>query len=187
VSCVDNRVLMHRPHRGDGGETGLGSGQRVRKDDPRIDCLGSVDEVSSFLGLAAAALAGQGKEADALVRPLRRIQRELHRLGAELARLDVTTSGIAAEHVEALDREIEELDAALPRLTAFILPGGGMAASCLHVARAVCRRAEREVVRLAAREPVGPHIIPYLNRLSLALFSLARKAAHILGGGDEVI
>lgn len=176
-----------RPHRGDGGETALGSGQRVRKDDPRVECLGSVDEVSSFLGLAAAALAGQGARAEALVRLLQRIQRELHQLGAELSRRDAGAAGIGAEHVAVLDREIEALDASLPKLTSFILPGGGQAAACLHVARAICRRAERKVVHLAAEETVSPHVIPYLNRLSLVLFSLARMAAQVAGHGDETV
>jgi cob(I)alamin adenosyltransferase len=147
--------------------------------------LGCVDELSSFLGLAAAALGGA--EAEAMVETLQRIQRELHRLGAELARRDGGPVGIGAEHVAALDREIEAIDASLPRLRGFILPGGGQAAACLHVARAICRRAERRVVRLAAVEPVGPHAVPYLNRLSLALFSLARQAAQLSGNGDESI
>jgi cob(I)alamin adenosyltransferase len=176
-------------HRGDGGETGLGSGQRVRKDDPRIECVGSVDELSSFLGLAVALLEPHGEKALALLSSLRRIQRELYLLGADLARRDAVANGdgIGAEHVAVLDREIESIDATLPRLAAFILPGGGQAAACLHAARAICRRAERQVVRLAVAEPVGAHVIPYLNRLSLLLFSLARQAAHLFGSGDELV
>jgi len=177
-------------HRGDGGETSLGSGQRVRKDDPRIECLGTVDELSSFLGLAVALLAGHGAEADAIAACLRRVQHELHRLCGELARREVDASrstGIGADQVSSLDGEIEDTDKGLPKLRTFILPGGGQAAACMHVARAICRRAERQVVRLAAVEPVGPFVVPYLNRLSLALFSLARKAAHVLGDGDEPV
>ena len=178
---------MSKVHRGDGGETGLGSGQRVRKDDPRIECVGSIDELSSFLGLAVAALGAQAAEAGALLIALRRMQRELHRLGADLARRDDTAGdGIGAREVAALDRELEDIDARLPALRAFILPGGGQAASALHVARAVCRRAERQLVRLAASEPVGAHAIPYLNRLSLVLFAMARQAAHLVGAGDEL-
>jgi cob(I)alamin adenosyltransferase len=175
-------------HSGDGGETGLPSGERVRKDDPCIECLGSLDELSSFLGLAAAALGSSGTEAETLLLALRRIQRELHLLGADLARRDDTgVAGIGARHVETLDREAEEFDDGLPPLRAFILPGGGQAASCLHVARAVCRRAERQVVRLATSERAGAHAIPYLNRLSLVLFAMARQAAHLSGGADEVV
>jgi cob(I)alamin adenosyltransferase len=179
---------MTSKHRGDGGETALGSGQRVRKDDPRIECVGGVDELSSFLGLAVAVLGGRGAEADTIAASLRRVQRELHRLGAELARPEAGSDmGIGVEHVALLDREIEDIDGGLPRLRTFILPGGGQAAACLHVARAICRRVERQVVRLAAAEPIGPQVIPYLNRLSLALFSLARKAAHLSGLGDETL
>ncbi|MBN2576389.1 MAG: cob(I)yrinic acid a,c-diamide adenosyltransferase [Deltaproteobacteria bacterium] len=183
-------MAASRRHRGDGGETALGSGQRVRKDDPRIECVGSIDELSSFLGLAIAALAAHGAPAEVMAATLRRMQRELHRLGAELASRDGGAgagSGIGAEHVAGLDREVEETDARLPGLCGFILPGGGVAAAHLHVARAVCRRAERQVVRLAASEPVGPHVIPYLNRLSLVLFALARLAAHQFGSGDEPV
>lgn len=176
----------HNIHRGDGGETQLGSGQRVRKDDLRIECVGSVDELSSFLGLARAGLEAQAQAAGTvdMVACLRRIQRELYLLGAELARQD-GESGITAEHVATLDREIVEIDAGLPKLGAFILPGGGQVASYLHVARAVCRRVERQAVRLAAAEHLGAQVVPYLNRLSLLLFSLARQAAHLVGAGDD--
>lgn len=176
-------------HRGDGGETQLGSGQRVRKDDLRIECVGSVDELSSFLGLARAGLEAQTQVAGtaSMVECLRRIQRELYLLGATLARRDGEgKSEITAEHVATLDREIAETDAELPKLRAFILPGGGQVASNLHVARAVCRRAERQAVRLAAAEVLGAQVVPYLNRLSLLLFSLARQAAHLLGAGDDL-
>ena len=181
---------MDSKHRGDGGETALGSGQRVRKDDARVECVGSIDELSSFLGLASAALPTESAEAEAMAANLRRIQRELHLLGAELARRGGgagSGKGVGGEHVATLDREVEEMDVRLPRLHGFILPGGGVAAAHLHVARAVCRRAERQVVHLAASEPVGLHVIPYLNRLSLVLFALARLAAHQAGGGDQTV
>ena len=172
-------------HRGDGGEPQLGSGQRVRKDDLRIECVGSVDELSSFLGLARAGLEAESTGTAGMVACLRRIQRELYVLGAELARRD-GESKITAEHVAGLDREIAEIDAGLPKLRAFILPGGGQVASQLHVARAVCRRTERQAVRLAAAETLGAQVVPYLNRLSLLLFSLARQASHLLGAGDDL-
>jgi cob(I)alamin adenosyltransferase len=182
-------VAEHSIHRGDGGETQLASGQRVRKDDPRIECVGSVDELSSFLGLARAGLEAQAQVAGiaGTVALLRRIQREIYVLGAELVRRDAEAeSGITAEQVAALDRKIAEIDAGLPELGAFILPGGGLVASHLHVARAVCRRAERQAVRLAAAESLGAQVVPYLNRLSLLLFSMARQAAHLLGAGDDL-
>jgi cob(I)alamin adenosyltransferase len=180
-------------HRGDGGDTRLASGQRVRKDDWRIECVGSVDELSSFLGLARAALTAAPypkPEALALSAGLARIQRELYLLGAQLAKRDdagraVASARIAAEHVLTLDDEIEQLDARLPTLRGFILPGGGLAAAHLHVARAICRRAEREAVRLASAEATGDQVLPYLNRLSLALFSMARQAAFLSGAQDE--
>ena len=177
-------------HRGDGGETGLAGGQRVRKDDPRIECVGSIDELSSFLGLSLSALRVDAAVPGTMVDSLRRIQRELYLLGAALARRENVAGadgeeGITAWHVAALDREVEGIDAILPALRVFILPGGGQAASLLHVARAVCRRVERQVVRLAAVEVVGPHVVAYLNRLSLVLFAMARQAAHRAGAGDE--
>jgi cob(I)alamin adenosyltransferase len=184
---------MNKVHRGDGGETQLASGQRVRKDDARIECVGSIDELSSFLGLARAGLEAGPEVADVagMTTFLRRIQHELYLLGAELARRDDDAdtgagSCITAEHVATLDRAIADIDAHLPKLKAFILPGGGLVASDLHVARAVCRRAERQAVRLAAVEAVGAQVVPYLNRLSLVLFSLARQAAHLLGAGDDL-
>jgi cob(I)alamin adenosyltransferase len=181
-------------HGGDKGQTQLASGQRVGKDDPRIECVGAIDELSSFLGLARAALGAQhpgDEKAAGMASSLRRIQRELYGLGAELARRDDDGDAgskfpITAEHVVMLELEVAEIDARLPVLHAFILPGGGMVASYLHVARAVCRRAERKVVRLAASEAPGPHVLSYLNRLSLVLFSMARQAAHVLGQGDEL-
>ncbi len=176
-----------RRHGGDGGETGLGGGPRVRKDDPRIECVGSVDELSSFLGLALAELASD-PEASGLVASLRRIQRELHRLGAELAcRAPGAEVALGPEPLAALERDLAALDTRLPRLRGFILPGGGRAAACLHAARAICRRAERRVVHLTATEPVGPHVIPYVNRLSLLLFAMARQAAYLAGAGDELV
>jgi cob(I)alamin adenosyltransferase len=180
---------MSNIHRGDGGETQLASGQRVRKDDLRIECVGSLDELSSFLGLARAGLEAQTQVAAmaGMVMSLRRIQREIYLLGADLARRDSEAEfGISAEHVAILDREVAESADRLPKLGAFILPGGGEAASHLHVARAVCRRAERQAVRLAATENLGPQVVPYLNRLSLLLFSMARRAAHGLGAGDDL-
>ena len=181
-------MVRSREHHGDGGDTRLASGQPVRKDDLRVECIGGIDELSSFLGLALAALGPHSAEAGTMLASLQRIQRELYLLGAEMARRDGPggDESLGAEHVATLDQEIEDIDGGLPKLRAFILPGGGQAAACLHVARAVCRRTERQLVRLKAAETVGPHAVAYLNRLSLVLFSMARQAAHLLGAGDQL-
>jgi cob(I)alamin adenosyltransferase len=164
----------------------LVGGARLPKDDARIECIGSIDELSSFLGLAAASL--EGSEVAGLTASLLRVQRELYVLGAQLGRRDDAAGpSLGPEHVEILDREVEAYEARLPKLTAFIVPGGGQAAAALHVARAVCRRAERQAVHLARREPLGPVVIPYLNRLSLVLFHLARAAAQAVGTGDQTV
>ena len=160
----------------------------MRKDDPRIECVGSIDELSSFLGLARAGLEERVATAGVpeMVARLRRIQHDLYMLGAQVARRDRDGIGLGSAEVSALDRDIEEIDAHLPSLRAFILPGGGAVASHLHVARAVCRRAERQAVRVASAEALEPPVVAYLNRLSLALFSMARQAAHLVGAGDDL-
>jgi cob(I)alamin adenosyltransferase len=162
----------------------------VRKDDLRIECIGSIDELSSLLGLARAVFATHpgATEMGGTMAALQRIQRELFWLGAELAtggEGGQAASGITAADVETLDREADAIDARLPELHDFILPGGGLPASQLHVARAVCRRAERQAVRLAATQGTGHHVVPYLNRLSFVLFSMARQAAHLFGAGED--
>jgi cob(I)alamin adenosyltransferase len=182
-------------HRGDGGATRLATGQLVRKDDLRIECVGGVDELSCFLGLARAALAaGQPIPAEPrdeftrLLAWLGRIQHELHLLGADLAQRNSgeATARIGNTHVEILDGEITRLQGGLPKLDAFILAGGGVVAAHLHVARAVCRRVERQAVRLFAAEALGSYVLPYLNRLSLALFYMARQAAFLFGESEEM-
>jgi cob(I)alamin adenosyltransferase len=172
---------------GDRGQTRLAGGQKVPKDAPRIECYGTVDELSSCIGLARTVLEEPGapEGAAALAAILRRIQNELFNLGSELATLPADRhpqqAVVEARHVEALEREIDGWNAHLPELRSFILPGGGMAASQLHLARTVCRRAERLAVRLAAAEPVGEQVVPYLNRLSDALFVMSRHATRLYG------
>src|SRR6185436_9029502 len=165
---------------GDEGDTALGTGGRLPKDDPRVEVYGTVDELSSVLGVALAA--GLDPRLDA---ELRRVQNELFHLGADLcvreedkANPDGTIKRpgprIEARHVEALERTIDELNGDLPALANFVLPGGSLGAAHLHVARTVCRRAERLLVTLMRAEAVGEHTLPYLNRLSDALFVMAR-------------
>ena len=166
---------------GDRGETSLGDGSRVGKDAPRIEALGSVDEANAAIGLLRCAVAGAAGT-DAM---LARIQNDLFDVGADLCvpgpdgdRLRLTGAG-----VERLEAEIATLNAALAPLTSFVLPGGTEAAARAHVARTAVRRAERDVVRLAAAEVLNPVLVRYLNRLSDHLFVLAR-ACNASGTGD---
>ncbi|MGH9465310.1 MAG: cob(I)yrinic acid a,c-diamide adenosyltransferase [Thermoanaerobaculia bacterium] len=169
---------------GDDGATALGSGLRVGKDAPRIEACGAVDELNAALGIAlAGSLSGE------LAERLGAVQHELFELGAELAVPEEARGGrelpaIAARHVEALERAIDELASQLPPLTRFILPGGSPGAAALHQARTACRRAERRVVALSRQERVGAPLICYLNRLSDLLFTSARFENQAKGGGD---
>lgn len=168
--------------KGDHGESGLGNGKRVRKDNPRLECLGTIDELSACLGLARSALANAA--AKALDAVLRRIQKELGQVCAELAAPDAPRR-MGTDRVTALEHEIDAWSKDLPALHEFILPGGAPGAAHLHVARAVCRRAERAVVHLAANDSVGEPVIAYLNRLSDALFVAARYANRLQGERDQ--
>ena len=160
---------------GDAGETSLGEGSRVPKTDPRIEAYGTVDELNSFLGLALS-----GELPDEFRPWLEQIQNDLFDLGADLAvplederreRLRVTDG-----QVEWLEELCDLVNARLEPLKSFVLPGGTEAAARLHVARAVCRRAERRSVALAEAQGVNPTALAYLNRLSDLLFILARAA-----------
>ncbi len=158
---------------GDSGETSLFAGGRVRKNHLRVETYGTVDELNSLLGLARAI--GVPPRAETW---LERIQNELFVLGADLATpLDANPSWLVrldAAPIAQLERDIDSMDAELTPMRAFILPGGTQAAATLHVARTVCRRAERLCVSLAEHEPINSHNLVYLNRLSDFLFVLAR-------------
>ena len=167
---------------GDGGETGLFGGPRVAKNHPRVEAYGDVDELNAVLGVVRSE--GVGQAVDEL---LGAIQNELFDLGAELASPDPDRSGtrrITAAQVAALEAAIDRHEVGLPPLKAFILPGGTLSAAFLHLARTVCRRAERRVVALAHNEPVSAEIIIYLNRLSDLLFVLARYVNLVAGHND---
>lgn len=155
---------------GDAGKTGLWGGKRVSKSALRVAAYGDVDELSSVLGWVMAALESR-PDAAAARKTLERVQKELFDVGAFLAGFAGAMDGAAAERLE---REIDLFDKDLKPMRRFILPGGGEAGSRLHVARAVCRRAERSVVALAAKEEIGDGIVRYLNRLSDYLFTAAR-------------
>ncbi len=166
---------------GDRGETSLIGGERVSKAGPRIEAYGTVDELNAALGLARTALRGSAA-AESLEPIFARVQNELFNLGAELATPDAERRArqpaIEPRHIEALERDIDELNEGLPELKSFVLPGGGWGSAYCHLARTICRRAERVVVALADSEEVGDRAIAYLNRLSDALFVFGRFAAH---------
>ena len=173
---------------GDGGQTRLVGGQKVAKNSARLECYGTVDELMACLGLVRTALETTTPVppgAPELGAVVRRLQNELFNLGSDLATLPEDRHPqqpvIEARHVEALEREIDAWNESLPSLKSFILPGGGWVASYLHLARTVCRRAERLAVTLAASEAVSPQAIPYLNRLSDALFVMSRHASRLYG------
>jgi cob(I)alamin adenosyltransferase len=158
---------------GDGGETSLGDGTRVPKLDCRIAAFGTVDEVNSLLGLVLAA-----EPPDELRAVLERVQNELFDVGADISvpfgiadRLRVSQA-----QIDALESDCDRFNADLPELKSFVLPGGSELAARLHVARATCRRAERDVLDAAERVEINPLVIAYLNRLSDLLFILARAS-----------
>ena len=169
---------------GDGGETSLGDGARVRKDALRVEAYGTVDEANAAVGIAR--LHTQG-EADAV---LGRIQNDLFDLGADLCRPQdkgkaKSALRVSAAQVARLEGEIDLLNADLSPLESFVLPGGSAASAYLHLARTMTRRAERLAVALASAEPVNPEAVKYLNRLSDLLFVLARHCND--GGAGDVL
>ncbi len=172
---------------GDKGETSLVGGQRIAKDSIRIESYGTVDELNAILGVVRVTnrdLPGASPEArERLDAILFRIQNELFNLGSDLATLPGDRHPkqpvIEAHHVAVLEATIDELNAGLPELTSFVLPGGGLVGAHLHQARTVCRRAERLVTTLGRQEAVGEECLVYLNRLSDLLFVLSRWAAKV--------
>jgi cob(I)alamin adenosyltransferase len=169
---------------GDDGTTGLGDGERVKKHSLRIEAIGAVDELSCDIGLAVSC----GPE-PAAARVLRDVQNELFHLGSDLCipverKERTSVPGIGQQHIDGLEELIDRLTAELGPLENFILPGGSHCAAHLHVARATCRRAERVAVALAEGEAVNPLIVKYLNRLSDALFAMARQENRRRGVPD---
>jgi cob(I)alamin adenosyltransferase len=174
------RINVVTTRGGDAGDTSLGDGARLRKNTPRIAAIGAVDEANAAIGVLRLATRDMAAE-DAM---LARIQNDLFDVGADLSvpgqggkRLRMTDAPVAR-----LEAEIKAMNAALPKLTSFILPAGSPGAAHAHMARTVVRRAEREVVRLAREEAVTPSLLRYLNRLSDHLFVLARV---LNGNGAE--
>src|SRR3989475_10992723 len=158
---------------GDRGETRLDGATRVEKADPRVEAYGAVDELSSQLGLARARI-----KVKKLEEILKDIQRDLWILGGDVASELVAANvpRITKEQLVRIESATDELNSGLPQLRRFILPGGSVPGAELHVARAVCRRAERRIVALSKIEAINPEVLPYINRLSSMLFVLARTA-----------
>jgi cob(I)alamin adenosyltransferase len=185
------RITRVYTRRGDHGETDLVGGKRVPKDDPRIDAYGTVDELNAILGVVRAVNAAESRRIAApreLDVMLRRLQNELFDLGAELATPpDDFQPGmfrVGAAEVKALETLLDRCQRDLQPLKSFVLPGGGRVSAFLHVARTVCRRAERDVLRLMRREDVGEWPLAYLNRLSDLLFVLSRWIGRQLGEAE---
>ncbi len=172
---------------GDQGQTSLGDGRRVLKNDPRIETCGTIDELNSALGVAAAwSRSDQSKEICDL---LLRLQRRLFDLGADLGAPRNSSQAAPVQRIRSadstwLEKQIDLAAAQLPPLKQFILPGGSGLAAHLHLARTICRRAERRLIALMEKEDVGPEALVYLNRLGDLLFMLARLANHRQGVGD---
>ena len=197
------RITRVYTRTGDKGETGLVGGKRVPKDAPRIEAYGTIDELNSVVGLTRAYNEEKCKEGDLPVRGrtqtgarrfvdelLRGIQNELFDLGSELATpADFVHPGMyrmGDKEVRRIEATIDQCQKELEPLKSFVLPGGGRIAASLHQCRTVCRRAERKIVRLSRREPVGEWPLKYLNRLSDLFFVLSRWIAKRMGEKEEL-
>ena len=182
--CVDNGAVRIYTRTGDGGETGLFDGTRVTKSDPRVSAYGEVDELNAWLGLVRA-----GSSDGQLGGMIEQIQRDLFALGARLAdpasRIAprVTKAAVTSEDISRLEGWIDLLESELPPLRRFILAGGSAMGGALHVARTVCRRAERAMVGLGP-DAFEPDLLTYVNRLSDLLFVMARAANRRAGAAE---
>ena len=174
---MGNRLSRIYTRTGDDGSTGLGDGSRTAKDSARVEAYGTVDELNSVLGtVLAQTLPDDVREL------LVRVQHQLFDLGGELC--IPGHAAVSTEDVSGLEQALDRLNEGLPPLKEFILPGGGAAAAHCHLARTVCRRAERCTVTLARAEPVRAEALQYLNRLSDLLFVVARVLARASGAGE---
>jgi cob(I)alamin adenosyltransferase len=190
-SFSEPRLALNRIYtkRGDAGDTSLAGGQRVPKESLRIEAYGTVDELNAFVGLARATCE-QAAGAEPLLAILRRVQHELFNLGSILATrpedVHPKQARITPADVLQIEREIDEMNEVLPALRSFVLPGGTRLNAELHVARTVCRRAERLLVALSRAETVPPETIQYLNRLSDAMFVWSRWVNQVMGAAEVV-
>ena len=177
---MGNRLSKIYTRTGDDGDTGLGDGSRLRKEDPRVEAYGSVDEANSCIGTV---LAVSGLPSG-VQRCLTEVQHDLFDLGGELC--IPNHRAITQSYIDRLETQLDAFNDALPPLKDFILPGGGVAAAACHVARTVCRRAERRTWSLARIESVAPEVLRYLNRLSDLLFVIARVLARHENGAEVI-
>lgn len=180
------RLTKIYTRQGDEGLTSLSGGQRVPKDSLRVATYGTVDELNSAIGVALAS-----GLCERLAEVLPPIQNELFHLGSDLSFLEedkakYTIPQIESRHVVNLESLIDEMSAVVGPLQNFILPGGSIGAAHLHMARTICRRAERDVITLSREEPIGAYVIQYLNRLSDALFVMSRYENHIRGVAEPL-
>ena len=174
---------------GDDGKTALFSGDRVGKDHPRIEAYGTVDELNACLGLALAAVAGEDEVSTDLRKDLAQIQSRCFDLGADLATPEGARNAdkvgrFVDGDVELMESLIDRYTEAAPEIKYFVLPGGTEVAARLHLARTVCRRAERLMVHLGHGEPVTAQAVQWINRLSDLLFAMSRAANHSAGVAD---
>jgi len=174
---MGNRLSEIVTRTGDRGTTGMADGSRRAKNDARVHCLGEVDELNASIGVALSLL-----EDGPVQQLLFAVQHDLFDIGAELCQPDKQL--IVEEYVTGLEKSAAEMNADLPRLKEFILPGGTQAVACLQLARTVCRRVERTLVDLNAAEALNPVTCRYINRLSDLLFILGRAQAHSEGSGE---
>jgi len=177
---VGHRLSKIYTRTGDDGTTGLANGERIDKCDERVEAFGSVDETNSAIGVVLA----EPSLPPAVRACLTRVQNELFDVGAELALPGLAR--ITETHIARLENDLDTLNAALPPLKEFVLPGGNRAAAVCHLARTVCRRAERDAWATAKRTPLNAETLRYLNRLSDLLFVVARTLARQDGGQETL-
>lgn len=186
MGCMAIRINRVYTRSGDGGKSHLAGGQEISKDSSRLEAYGTIDELNAVLGLVAEHL----PEGAALSDPILRIQNALFDLGGELATLPEdrhpSQALIGEQDIKTLEDEIDEMNATLPALTSFILPGGGRTSAYLHLARTVCRRAERRLVTLANEAEVRAACVHFVNRLGDWFFVAGRKAAIDDGQGERL-
>ena len=170
---------------GDKGQTRLATGERVSKASPRIVAMGEIDELNASLGLVITAPSQQSNNDD-LLQKITRIQNELFDIGAQLSSTDKTRTPLDKTTIERLENEIKSMNKVLPPLQSFVLPGGIEISARLHLARTICRRAERAIVRLSETEEIDETTVPYFNRLSDWLFVTARYLMRLAGKPERL-